>query len=67
MKFERRFEMTKKMGKSLPIYYGLQFCLVIATIKSAYDYFVLPNEYLPVLHGVLAIFSIVAIAKISLT
>ncbi len=59
--------MTRNKNKSLPIYYGLQFCLVIATVKSAYDYFVLPNEYLPVLHGVLAIFSIVAIVVLFLS
>ena len=56
----QKWKKNKTFEKSV-IFYGLQLCLLVATVKAFYDFLVLPSEYLPALRVLIAILSIVSI------
>jgi hypothetical protein len=57
-------DKNKTFEKSV-IFYGLQLCLLIATLKAFYDFLVLPSEYIPALRMLIAVLSIVSIVGLS--
>ena len=56
----QQWKKNKTFEKSV-IFYGLQLCLLIATVKAFYDFLVLPSEYIPALRVLIAVLSIVSI------